>query len=71
MQRFGAKLRTLREKHGMSQRKLATELGIATRSFIHKLEIGEKQPNVKHLLKLSLLFGVSADSLIRDDLEVE
>lgn len=71
MQRFGEKLRALREKHGITLQQLAEELGFASHSFVYKLETGQKKPNVDHIIKLSKLFQVSADVLIHDELDVE
>jgi transcriptional regulator with XRE-family HTH domain len=69
MQRFPEKLRTLRERHSMSQQKLASSLEVG-RTFVQKLEAGERKPHVEMLLKIAQLFGVSMDQLARDDLEV-
>jgi transcriptional regulator with XRE-family HTH domain len=69
MERFGEKLRALRERHGMTQQKLAAELGF-THAHLHRLETGQKKPNAELLVKLSRLFGVSVDVLVKDELEV-
>lgn len=69
--RFGEKLRSLRKQRGMSQRKLAEIFGLKGHVFIHRLETGEKQPNVEHALKLARLFGVSLDDLLLDERDVE
>jgi transcriptional regulator with XRE-family HTH domain len=70
MQRFGEKLRTLRQQRGISQKRLADELGFGDQAFIHRLETGQKRPNVEHVLKVSEFFGVTADALIKDEVEV-
>jgi transcriptional regulator with XRE-family HTH domain len=70
MERFPEKLRALRLRHDMSQQKLAHELGLVSQAFIHKLETGQKKPNAELLVKLSRLFGVSVDVLVKDELEV-
>jgi transcriptional regulator with XRE-family HTH domain len=71
MERFGEKLRTLREQRGLTVRDLASALGIKSSSYISKLEKGAKIPSTPLLLKISLLFGVSTDQLLRDDLELD
>lgn len=71
MQRFGEKLRTLRQQRGISQKKLAEELGFGDQAFIHRLETGQKHPNVEHVIRVSEFFGVTTDVLIKDDLDVE
>lgn len=70
MQRFGEKLRRLRKRHGLTQKELAQELGIAAQSFINALETGKKQPSVEVLVKISRLFQVSMDQLAKDELEI-
>ena len=59
---LGRVLRHLRKKHGFSQTKVAEYLGIH-RSTYTKYELGRK-PDVEIIAKLSLLYGVSADSII-------
>ena len=54
----------------MSHREIAKALGLSGHSFIYKLETGEKKPNAELLVKLSRLFGVSVDVLVKDELEV-
>ena len=71
MQRFGEKLRALRERHGMSQRALADALGWRDHVFLHRMEKGQRRPNAEHLLKISRLFDVSLDVLMKDELELE
>jgi len=69
MQRFGEKLRTLREQRGITQQQLADELGFS-QVYLANLELGKKKPNVELLLKLSVLFGVSVDEMIKDDMKL-
>lgn len=71
MQSFGEKLRALRNQHGMSQRDLQTRLGFSSSAYIHFLETGQRKPNIELVLKVSRLFGVSTDVLIKDELELE
>jgi len=70
MKRFGEKLRTLRQQRGLSQSQLGDMLEV-TRTHVSRMERGEKIPNVPMLLKISDVFGVTADQLIRDDLELD
>ncbi len=67
---FHEKLRTLRKRHGLSQQKLGEHIGLS-QSFIKDLESGRKRPNTRHLIKMSDLFGVSIDVLVRDELELD
>jgi len=71
MERFGEKLYSLRQQHGLTVRQLAANLGVKSSSYISKLEKGQKIPSVPLLLKISLYFNVSADKLLRDDLELD
>lgn len=71
LQRFGEKLRTLRTQKHMTQRELATALGYIAQSHIWAVETGKKLPTAELVLKVSLYFNVSADLLLRDDLELD
>lgn len=71
MQRFGEKLRALRTKRGMTLRELTTALGYANYGYIGQLERGEKKPTGEMILKVAQFFNVSADQLLRDELEVD
>lgn len=70
MQRFGEKLRILRNRHGMSLRQLADELGFSSRGYVGDLESGRKKPSLEVALKIARLFNVSVDLLVKDELEV-
>ncbi len=71
MQRFGEKLRTLRKRDKISQRRLAPMLGINSYSFISEIETGKKKPSLEFVLKIAELFDVSVDTLVKDDLEFD
>jgi transcriptional regulator with XRE-family HTH domain len=70
MKRFGEKLRTLRHQHGLTMRQLGDRLGVSD-SYVSKMETGDKTPNVAMVLKISRLFNVSADVLIKDELDLD
>ncbi len=71
MKRFGEKLRRLRQKSGLTTRKLATILEMKSHSHVADMESGRSYPSVELLLKLADLFHVTTDQLLRDELEVE
>lgn len=71
MQRFGEKLRTLRTKRGMTIRDLADALGYGSYSHIGDVEIGRKKPSLDFAIRVSRLFGVSVDRLVKDERELE
>lgn len=68
--KFEKKLMALRKKRGMSQEELADQLGVS-RQAVSRWELGATLPDAPNLLKLSDLFGVSVDYLLRDDYEEE
>ena len=70
MKRFGEKLRTLRTKHGLSQEQLGEMLGVH-QTHIGRLERSEKTPHAAMILKIARIFDVSADILMKDELELE
>jgi transcriptional regulator with XRE-family HTH domain len=70
MKRFGEKLRTLRQKRGLTMRQLGKMLEV-TDGYVSKMETGDKLPNVAMVIKVARLFNVTSDQLIMDDLELE
>jgi transcriptional regulator with XRE-family HTH domain len=71
MPTFGEKLRFLRKRAKLTQRELAEQLGDMDQSFIALLERGKRNPTVEIVLKVSNLFRVTADQLIRDELTLD
>ena len=56
-------LKNLREKHGLSQEKLAEHV-MVTRQAVSRWETGETQPNTETLKLLSKEFNVSINTLL-------
>ena len=57
-----------RKKNGWSQEALAEKLGVSRQS-VSKWEGAQAVPDLKKILQLSEVFGVSTDYLIRDEIE--
>ncbi|MBQ9155346.1 MAG: helix-turn-helix transcriptional regulator [Eubacterium sp.] len=57
-----------RKKNGWSQEELAEKLGVSRQS-VSKWEGAQSIPDMKKILLLSEVFGVSTDYLLRDDIE--
>jgi transcriptional regulator with XRE-family HTH domain len=70
MERFGEKLRTLRNRQGLTLRELGDMLNVS-HTFVARIEKGEKIPNVAMVLKIAQIFDVSTDVLIKDELELD
>ena len=68
--RFGEKLRTLRRAKGMAIKELASELGYTSHGYISEIETGKKVPTVEFVLKISRLFRVPTDQLLKDELDL-
>jgi len=68
---LGEKLRHLRLQRNMSQADLARQLGLARQAFISNLESGRKYPSLKTIVKMSELFGISTDYLLKDGIPLE
>ena len=66
---FNEKLLSLRRKSGFSQEELAEKLEVS-RQAVSRWEMGETMPDAKNLLELSDIFGVSVDSLLRDEKQI-
>ena len=71
MQRFGEKLRTLRQRRGLSVRQLAAQLDISAHSHIAKIETGQSRPSADLILKIARFFEVPIDVLMKDELDLE
>ena len=63
------KLIELRKKNGWSQEDLAERLGVSRQS-VSKWESGASIPDLDKILKMSSLFGVSTDFLLKDAAEL-
>lgn len=57
------RLKELRNKKGISQLRLATELN-TTQNTISRYETGEREPGIDELIKIADYFNVSVDYLI-------
>ncbi len=62
------KIISLRKKCGWSQEELAEQLGISRQS-VSKWESGMSIPDLEKIVKMSALFGVSTDYLLKDEIE--
>lgn len=67
---FADKLIQLRKKSGWSQEELAGQMGV-TRQSVSKWESAQSIPDLEKIIRLSELFGVSLDYLLKDELEEE
>ena len=57
-----------RKKNGWSQEELAEKLGVSRQS-VSKWEGAQSMPDMKKILQLAEVFGVSTDYLLRDEIE--
>lgn len=71
MRKFGEKLRALRRHHNLTLQSLAEKLGYTSHSYLSEIEAGRKVPTVQFALKVSDLFDVSLDELLKDDIEMD
>ena len=60
---FGTKLKELRLQAGMTQKDLASKIGV-TKSVVSYYELSERSPSPEILIKLANFFHVSMDSLL-------
>ena len=66
---FYEKLRQCREKEGLSQADVATRLNV-TRQAVSKWENGINEPDINTILKLSDIYSVTLDDLLREDMTI-
>ncbi len=62
---LSSKLRDLRKKHGLSQKELAEKL-MTTQAKVVSWENGDSVPDISYIAKLTVLYDVSADYLLKD-----
>lgn len=62
---FNEKLVSLRKQKGLSQETLGEKLNVA-RQTVSKWELGETTPEMDKLVKMSEIFEISLDSLMKD-----
>lgn len=65
---FADKLILLRKKAGWSQEELAEQMDV-TRQSVSKWEGAQSVPDLDKMIRLSELFGVSTDYLLKDEME--
>jgi transcriptional regulator with XRE-family HTH domain len=63
---FSSKIKEERQKHNMSQQQLGEKLTISRQS-ISKWERGESYPSIELLIKLSDIFDITLDELVKED----
>ena len=62
------KITDLRKKNGWSQEELAEKLGVSRQS-ISKWESAQSAPDMNRIIKMSEIFGVSTDYLLKDSID--
>lgn len=62
---LGEKLRSLRAERGWDQETLAERLDVS-RQAVSKWELDKTVPEVKYIVAISELFGVTTDYLLKD-----
>ncbi len=63
------KIIELRKKAGMSQEELAEKLGVSRQS-VSKWEMAQSTPDLNRILKMSEIFGVTTDYLLKDEIDL-
>lgn len=59
----GERIKYLREKNGLTQKHIATRLGVES-AAISKYELDMREPNIEAIKKLATIFNVSLDYLL-------
>ena len=63
------KIMQLRKKNGWSQEELAEQMKVSRQS-VSKWESGASVPDLDKILKMSEIFGVSTDTLLKEEMEL-
>ena len=67
--KLAEKIMTLRKQRGWSQEELAQQLSVSRQS-VSKWESGASVPDLDKILKMSEIFGVSTDTLLKEEMEL-
>lgn len=67
MNKCGKRISELRKKHGLTQLELGNKLSV-TAQAVSKWENGASEPDIETLKRISVLFGVSVDELLSDEI---
>ncbi|MEF2290922.1 helix-turn-helix transcriptional regulator [Virgibacillus dokdonensis] len=67
---FGEKLKQCRMERDWSQEKLAKELHVS-RQAVYKWETNKSYPDIQNLIRISDLFNITIDELIRGDEQMQ
>ena len=67
---LGERIKTCRQKVGMSQEKVAELVGVS-RQAVTKWESNQSAPNTENLFKLAELFGTTVDMLLESEKETK
>lgn len=62
---FSQNIKIFRKKRGITLLALAKYLGFKSKSTIKSYEIGKSEPSIENLIKISKLFKISIDKLIK------
>ena len=63
---FGARVKYLRLRIGLSQEEFAGNCGL-DRTYVGGIERGERNPSLRNIIKIALTLNVSLSSLFKDD----
>lgn len=69
-QRFGEKLRVLRQQNHLTQIELARELGLTSHAHITNIEAGRRSPSLELVLRVAGRFVITPDSLVDDQMSI-
>lgn len=70
MNRLGEKLHLLRQRRGLTTKRLAEHLQTSD-AQISRVENGQRKPSADLVFKMSIFFEIPMERLMRDDLEVD
>lgn len=70
-QRFGEKLRMLRQQHHLTQIELARELGLSSHAHITNIEASRRSPSLELVVRVANRFAVTVDSLVDDNMSID
>src|SRR4051812_39882427 len=70
-QLFGAKLKYLRNYHGLTQGQVAQLLSFSSYTYIQMIEKGQRVPTIQWVIRLAMVFDQSTDYFLRDAVPID
>jgi len=70
-QLLGAKLKYLRNHHGLTQSQVAQLLSFTSYTYIQMIEKGQRVPTIQWVIRMAMVFDQTTDYFLRDSVPID